>query len=445
MAESVEPGFSKGQHHLRSLEQGAVEGFNRLFEAQERTLKHWMAEQITRHQERLSRMFPNWIRMGAEHPQLAGGVLYMMGLLTEHTPKGSEAINSISRRFAEHKATVAHKELRPVLVAEHQKIETTGQRSNPPLPPEKKKIINRELERARLTRELYGHHTQNVNTQWGINNCQVSVLNPNSTKDNAIFISSSGGDPEGFESFAIEYALRTGKRTYILGQPDGASGHMTPEFAKTVIQNASPPTIDLARSFTAPSYEPHVQFFKKLFASMFSDIPSFELYSHSFGGIMAKKIIEDPAWKSKVSRAVFLNPAGTSTFFTRIPGLFRFMSELRESWNFIKQLPAIIRYSLWKDIGQNRRTQEFRFRDAVTRAVQDGTHYRQDGWNKLVLPNGTLRFVVGGNDHATNGKQFMRFLHQQTGGANLLYNPKGDHESVFAQPEAALDRLGIQG
>ena len=78
-------GTHNADHLLRPLEQGVVESFDRLFTAREKTLKKWLADQLKHKQEFLHRTFPTLVQMGTEHPQLSGGVLYMMGLITEHT------------------------------------------------------------------------------------------------------------------------------------------------------------------------------------------------------------------------------------------------------------------------------------------------------------------------------------------------------------------------
>ncbi len=470
MAESG-TGFHNSDNLLRPMEQGVVEKFDKLFSAREKTLKHWVADQISKKQEFLSRTFPSLIKTGAEHPQLAGGVLYMMGLVTEHTHGGSEAINSIPRRFAERLQTKGEaKVLRPILKDIHNSTEKAGGihiAENPTLlphikttiTPEQTKTVNIELERARITRELYDFKQCPVDVRYekqgkivdlGTNSSEISILNKDSaTGKSMVFICSSAGNPSGVESFAVEYALRTGNKVYIIGQPDGANGHMSQAFTDAAVKDAYPPYIDLFKRFQPPTYEPHSQFMKKAIQNLVPHSEKFELYSHSGGGIMAKNLLNDPEISDRVTNAVFLNPAGVTDMFTLLPQIFRRFIPLRMIGSMIRDLPHYLRFTFELDRNERKHTPEFWYRDRVTVAIQSGSHYRQPGWDTMKVNGGKIVLYNGGKDYAVGGKQFTKFMNRRLAdNANPIpspiiveYDKNGHHLTPFSHPEEIFNRV----
>lgn len=483
MAETPTTGKHNVDNLFRPIEQGVVEKFDALFTAREKTLKRKVADLVKNKQEFLTQTFPTLITMGAEHPQLSGGVLYMMGLLSEHTPNGSEAINSIARRFAERKNTKTNENiLTPALKEIHAMNERAQDKpvdrisgkefidrikSQSPIykniSPEKghelSGVVNTELARARLTRELYNFRQCPVNVTYekqgktidlGNNSSEVSILNGDSkTGKSMVFICSSAGNPTGAESFAVEYALRTGNKVYILGQPDGASGHMSQEFADAAVSDANPPVFDIFRRFRAPSYEPHTQFMKHVINTLLPANESFDLYSHSGGGIMAKNLLHDPDISNRVNNAVFLNPAGVTTEFTILPQLFRRLVPLRMLFTLLRDLPHYFRSTFELDRNEPKHTPEFWYRDRVTVAIQNGTHYRQPGWDSMQVNGGRIVLYTGGKDYAVGGKRFAKYMESRLldttnpppSSVVLDYDKNGHHVTPFTHPEEVLDRI----
>lgn len=463
-------GSHNADHLLRPLEQGMVESFDALFAAREKSLKKWLADQLKNKQEFLHRTFPSLVQVGAEHPQLSGGVLYMMGLITEHTHQGSEAINSIPRRFAERRNTAGEAvSLRPTLAQEHKKQEARIRMAESYIPqttlpgkPELKRIFNKEMERAKITRELYDfvqcpvpvRYTENGKpVDLGINSSEVSILNKDSkTGKSMVFICSSAGNPPGAESFVVEYALRTGNKVYVIGQPDGASGHMTQTFADAAVRDAEPPRFDPKKTFAPPSYRPHTEFMKQVINTIVPSGEQFDLYSHSGGGIEAKNLLHDPDISSRVKNAVFLNSAGVSTTDTLFPILFRRLTALRSFGAMLRDLPNTIRWTFEKDRNESKKNAAFWFRDRVTVAYQSGTHYRQPDWDTMKVNGGDIVLYVGGNDTAVGGKKFATFMkdrlsdtaHPTPSPIKLAYDPHAHHVQPFTHPEEVLDTLTKQ-
>jgi hypothetical protein len=469
MAESG-VGFHNSDNLLRPIEQGMVEKFDKLFSAREKTLKRWIADQVTNKQEFLTRTFPTIIQAGAEHPQLAGGALYMMGLLTEHTHAGSEAINSIPRRFAERLHTKGEaKVLRPLLKNIHiAQEETHGNKPIEPklqqpisttIKPEQANIINLEIERARITRELYDFQQCPVDVRYekngtlmnlGTNSSEISILNKESkTGKTTVFLCSSAGNPPGVESYAVEYALRTGNRVFVIGQPDGASGHMSQAFADAAVADAQPPLFDPLRKFQTPSYEPHTQFMKQAIKKLLPNGETFDLYSHSGGGLMAKNLLHDPEISDRVHNAIFLNPAGTTTMHTLFPVFFRRFTLFRSLAQAIGDLPHIFRSTYDNDRNEGKHTGNFWFRDRVSVAIQSGSHYRQPDWDTMKVRDGKIVLYVGGKDIAVGGKQFAKFINNRLLDSTnptpspvvLEYDKNGHHLKPFSHPEEVFNRV----
>jgi hypothetical protein len=302
MAESTGTSLYNAKNFLHPIEGGIVNKFDKLFEEREKKLKDWIARAIINKQEFLTRTFPNLITIGAEHPQLSGGVLYMMGLISPHIHGGSEAVNSIPRRFAERMSTQKDAAASHKLAEIHTKQESILRIHPDAIFPKPETggnpLINREMKRTEITRQLYAFKKRFVEIQYekdgkkidlGANGCLTSTLNPESkTGKTMVFICSSGGEPPGVESFAVEYAMRTGDKVIIVGMPDAHSGTITKEFAQVVKNDAKPPLVDLKRTFKTPTYEAHTQFFKRMIASLVADGQQFDLYSHS-GGDDCKK------------------------------------------------------------------------------------------------------------------------------------------------------------
>lgn len=438
MGETVPVGRHNADNILRPLETGVVESFDKLFAAREKTLRRRVGDLIRNKQEFLTGTFPNVVRMGTEHPELSGGVLYMMGILTEHIPKGSEAINSIPRRFAEHKSTRHVKDVRSLLRDIHATNEKRGDRDTkivrvgsseirarsaksqtPVETAEKMRVVNTELLRARITKELYDFTQCPVRVKYakdgrvidlGINSSEVSILNKDSkTGKPMVFLCSSAGNPAGVESYAVEYALRTGNKVIIIGHPDGASGFMTKQFADAAVADANPPNVDAGRQFEPPTYEPHTQFFKQAITTLLPE-GKFDLYSHSGGGIMAKNLLNDPDMNKRVTNAVFLNPAGVSTMHTLFPQAFRRMVPVAMAKDMVKDVPHVLRSTFELDRNEPSHNEAFWFRDRVTVAIQSGSHYRQPGWDTMRVNGGKIVLFVGGRDLAVGGKQFASYM-----------------------------------
>lgn len=487
MAETPSVGKHNADNLFRPIEQGAVEKFDAVFSAREKTLKHTLADLLQKKQEFLTRTFPNLVSIGAEHPKLSGGALYIMGLLTEHTSNGSEAVNSIARRFAERKHTkpyakVIQPALREIHVTNQRALDISGHEaiehiSGPDLADRIKKqnpslqdiepvkshelahVVNTELARARITRELYDFKQCPVNVIYekngqtinlGANSSEISILNQDSkTGKSMVFICSSAGNPAGVESFAVEYALKTGNKVYIIGQPDGASGHMSQAFADAAVNDAMPPKFDFFRKFRPPTYEPHTQFMKSVIHALLPSDESFDLYSHSGGGIMAKNLLHDPQISGRVRNAVFLNPAGVSTEFTFFPQLFRRLVPLRMLKALLQDLPHYFRSTFELDRNEPKHTPEFWYRDRVTVAIQNGTHYRQPGWDSMRVNGGKIVLYAGGKDHAVGGKQFAQYIqsriHDQVNPVSspliLEYDKKAHHLTPFTHPEDVLHKV----
>ncbi len=466
MAESG-TGFHNSDNLLRPIEQGMVEKFDKLFSAREKTLKRWMADQLTSKQEFLSRTFPTIIHAGAEHPQLAGGTLYMMGLLTEHTHSGSDAINSIPRRFAERLHTKGEaKILRPVLKDIHKIDEGTQdiQRTKPTslstaIKPEHVHIVNTELERARITREIYDFKQCPVSVRYekngslvdlGTNSSEIAILNQESkTGKIMVFLCSSAGNPMGVESFAVEYALRTGDKVFVIGQPDGANGHMSQAFADAVVQDAQPPIFDPLQKFQAPSYEPHTQFMKQAIKKLLPNGETFDLYSHSGGGLMAKNLLHNQEISDRVHNAIFLNPAGTTTMHTLFPVFFRRFTLFRSLAQAIGDLPHIFRSTYDNDRNEGKHTGNFWFRDRVSVAIQSGSHYRQPDWDTMKVRDGKIVLYVGGKDIAVGGKKFAHYMENRLqdkarptpSPIAIEYDKNAHHLKPFSHPEEVFTRV----
>jgi hypothetical protein len=468
MAESSASDPYLATNVLHPVEQGVVKKFDALFAAREKTLSHWVARGITNHQEFLGRTMPSLITTGAEHPQLSGGVLYIMGLVTKHVPQGSEAVNSIARRFAERRNTKKDTRLRPILHEIHTATEQAFKHpeqkpleklkavSVPKLSDKERTIVSAEMKRAALTRELYDMHLTTVDVSidrngskldLGKNGSLVSVLNKNSTTGKSmVFFCSSSGEPPGAESFVVEYAMRTGNKVFVVGQPDAASGRMSQEFADEAKRDASPPMFDLTKQFTPPTYDAHGAFFKQMIRTLLPPDARFDLYSHSGGGIFAKKVLEQQDIGSRIDHAVFLNPAGTANFVSRFPFIFRTLSKLRILMDIVRDFPNNFRAGLEKDIEEDQKSPRYRFRSAVGMAIQNGSHYRQPGWDTLRNPTGTLTYYVGGRDSATNGKQFARFMRpaltaHPDPAVRFVYDKHGHHGMPFTHPESVLDKV----
>lgn len=487
MTETTPVGKHNVDNIIRPIEQGAVEKFDALFSAREKTLKRNVADLLKKKQEFLTRTFPSLISIGAEHPQLSGGVLYMMGLLTEHAPNGSEAINSIARRFAEHKNTkpyakVIQAPLRGIHAANEQADGTSDHPSidqvsgkdladrikkqnssythiEPVKSHELASVVNTELTRARITRELYDFKQCPVNVVYekngktidlGHNSAEISILNKDSkTGKSMVFICSSAGNPTGAESFAVEYALRTGNKVYIIGQPDGASGHMSREFTDAAVADAQPPSIDFLRKFRPPTYEPHTQFMKHVIQKLLPATEQFDLYSHSGGGIMAKNLLHDSDISNRVNNAVFLNPAGVTDSHTVLPRIFRRLTALRMMGATLRDLPHVFRFTFELDRNEPKHTPEFWYRDRVTVAIQNGTHYRQPDWDSMKVSGGKIVLYVGGKDVVVGGKQFAQFMRlrlQDTSRPTpspyvLEYDMHALHTTPFSHPEEVMDRI----
>lgn len=448
MTEGVGPDLYNANNILEPLEQGVVGGFDRLFAAREKTLKHWLATQITQKKEFLTRTFPAIITMGAQHPELSGGVLYMLGLVTKNVREGSAGINSIPRRFAEMQSTKHTKDLRPALHEHHIKQEVSIRMKQPeskhlqrPLAstPERQRIVTKEVERARLTRELYDFQKRGVNiTGLGKNESLVSILNKDSqTGRTMIFICASGGEPPGVESIAVEYALKTGNKVILIGMPDAASGSITPEFAKAVISDARPPAIDLFRTFSAPTYEAHTKFFGEMIRSLIPHDQHFDLYSYSGGALPAKNLLNTQEFSNRVDNAVFLSPAGVADSYRRFPILFRVMPVLKQLWQSMREFPRSIRGANERDKRQTAMTPDYVFRRDVSRALQDGSHYKQRGWDTMRVNNGKILFYIGKHDVLTGGAKFAKepFPHA------IILDPTGTHGTPLSQPERVLSKI----
>lgn len=479
MGETGTIGTHNADNILRPIETGMVEKFDTLFAAREKTLTRKVADLIANKQEILARVFPNIITIGAEHPQLSGGALYLMGIITKHVPGGSEAINSIPRRFAERRQTKKVKEVRPVLHTLH----TESEAPQHPLPPEQSiitrirqatkeqkplseqqrreqvRIVMTELKRAKITRELYDLKQCPVNVVYqkegktidlGQNSSEISILNKNSkTGKSMVFICSSAGNPPGAESFAVEHALRTGDKVYIIGQPDGASGHMSKAFADAAVLDANPPYFDFKRRFQPPRYEPHTQFMKQVITTIVPQHEQFDLYSHSGGGLFAKNLLHDPDISKRVKNAVFLNPAGVTTSFTLFPQAFRRLVPFQSALSFIRDIPHVFRSTFELDRNEPKHTPAFWFRDRVTVAIQSGTHYRQPDWDSMKVNGGRIVLYVGGRDRMVGGKQFARFFrnrlqdtqHPTPSPYVLEYDKRAHHVTPFAHPEEVIARI----
>lgn len=448
------------KNFLHPLEGGLVAKFDKLFEERQKNLKKWAADAITHKQEFLTRTFPNLITIGAQHPELSGGVLYMLGLVSPHIKDGSEAINSIPRRFAERQATKKDKTAGTTLHELHKKQETMLRKeptaTPPAVRPELSPVINRELTRTKITRELYTFDKKFTDVKYekngapvdlGKNACLVSTLNSDSTTGKTmVFLCSSGGDPPGVESFAVEYAMRTGDKVYVVGMPDSASGSMTPEFAQAAYADARPPAIDLFRKFKTPTYEAHTMFFRSMIESLVPPGKRFDLYSHSGGALAAKNLLNMENFTKRVENAVFLNPAGTADLYTRLPFLFRIKPIIAQWWATMLDLPRIIRTNYEKDNRQDAKTLGYRFRDAITVAIQDGSHYRQPGWDTMNVHGGKIVLYVGGKDFLVGGKQFATFmknsLSKKTDSPiHLEYDKGAHHVTPFTEPEKVVERL----
>lgn len=479
MGETGGIGTHNADNILRPIETGMVEKFDRLFAAREKTLARKVADLIANKQEFLARVFPNIITIGAEHPQLSGGALYLMGIITKHVPKGSEAINSIPRRFAERQQTKKAKELRPVLHALHKEANTPentlpaegsivarirqATKDKKTIPEQQRReqmsIVMTELTRAKITRELYDLKQCPINVVYnkegktidlGRNSSEISILNKDSkTGRSMVFICSSAGNPPGVESFAVEYALRTGDKVYVIGQPDGASGYMSNAFADAAVRDANPPYFDLKRQFQSPTYEPHTQFMKQVISTVVPHNEQFDLYSHSGGGIFAKNLLHDPDISQRVKNAVFLNPAGVHTSFTLFPQAFRRLILFQSASSFIRDLPQIFRSTFELDRNEPKHTPAFWFRDRVTVAIQSGTHYRQPDWDSMKVNGGKIVLYVGGRDRMVGGKQFAQFLHRRLQDIShptpspyvLEYDKRAHHVTPFARPEEVMNQI----
>lgn len=462
MGESAGSQLYNAKNFLHPFEGGLVEKFDRLFEERQKSLKKWAAEAIVNKQEFLTRTFPNIITIGAQHPELSGGTLYILGLVSPHVKNGSEAINSIPRRFAERKATKKDKVTAATLHELHTKQETLL-RTEPgvklPITSDvRSPIINRELVRANITRELYTFDKKFVDVKYekngsivdlGKNGCLVSTLNKDSiTGKTMVFLCSSGGDPPGVESFAVEYAMRTGDKVYVVGMPDSASGHITEAFAEHSYRDTKPPAIDILQKFKPPSYDAHTYFLKNMVASLVGN-GTFDLYAHSGGALMAKNLLNMPYFSKQVNNAVLLNPAGTTDFHTRLPFLFRIKPIVIQLIRSIMEFPHVIRSTHEKDIRQDANTPAYRFRASVNDALQDGSHYRQPGWDTMRVGNGKIVVYVGGRDALTGGRQFARYmekrltdtLHPASPDIHLEYDKRAHHATVFTQPEKVLHQL----
>lgn len=436
---------------LRPLEQGVVEKFDKLFTAREKTLKHWMAQQILRKQEFLTHTFPTIIKTGAENPQLAGGVLYMLGLLTQEVKNGPEAINSIPRRFAEQLHTKKNKELRPILHNIHIKESATI----PVLPPEQTRIVNQEVTRARLTKELYALEKKYVDVSYtkdgktidlGNNGSLCSILNKDSqTGKTMVFLCASGSDPPSAESFVVNYAMRTGDKVYVIGQPDGDSGSMTPQFADAVFGDANPPNIDLFKKFQPPTYKPHTEYFRAMIHALIAPNEQFDLYAHSAGSMYAKNLLQDPSFSNRVTNAVLLNPAGAANFDTRFPFLFRTLAKIRLAWPVLFDLRHLARSTYEIDKDEKLRTPSNRFRDRVRLAIQGGSHWRQPGWDTMHVNGGNIILYVGAHDGMTDGRQFAKFITPRIEAKPtqtiLEYDSIGHHTTLNTHPERVLDAI----
>jgi len=463
---------------LTPLEQGVVTKFDRLFTRRQKGLKKWLADSITNKQEFLTRTFPNLITIGAEHPQLSGGVLYMMGLISREVPDGSQAVNSIARRFAERKATRKAKYVRTVLTGIHAHNETILKQDpaktpdapkeirmfttpEPNITPKERIIINKELERTRLTRELFDvtkhmvpvrYKKDNAVVDLGENAGLVSMLNKDSkTGHTMVFLCTSGGDPQGAESFVVAYAQQTGDRVIILGMPDAPGGTMTDAFARAVIDDAKPPALDTKQQFSPPTYTPHTEFFRQMITNVIPD-RQFDLYSHSGSGLVAKNLLHDPDISNRVQNAVFLNPAGVSNISTRVPSLFRTIPAIKQTLRSLSEFPRFIRSTYDRDLREKAKTPEYIFRDTVTRAVQDGSHYRQPGWDSMkVSGKGKIVLYLGKHDALTGGKDFARFMEQRLNDTTIErsktyvdLDPQGHHATPFTRPEEVISALFVR-
>lgn len=455
MGEITSTNESNAINIFSPIEHGVVKKFDALFDAREKTLTHWLATKIKNKQEFLHHTFPNLISIGAEHPQLSGGVLYMMGTITKEVPNATESINSIPRRFAEQLSTKKSKELRPILHNIHM--------NNEPIPtilkPEQTKIVHTELTRAKITKELYDTKMCFVPVQYekggkhidlGKNGSEIAILNRESKIGKTmVFLCSSGGNPKSTESFAVEYALKTGNRVIIIGQPDGANGQMTDQFAQAVYSDAQPPMIDLFRKFKPPSYTPHTEFMKQVIQTILANNEQFDLYGHSGGSLIAKNLLHDPDITKRVKNAVLLNPAGVTTMDAFFPTLFRLRITGKIILQGLKDLPHLFRTNPERDKGELLRTPAFNRRERVTAAVQIGTHYRQPDWDTMKVNGGKIVLYVGGKDIAVGGKQFARFMKKQLQNPNnplaksivLEYDKKGYHGTPWSHPEEVFNKI----
>ena len=164
---------------------------------------------------------------------------------------------------------------------------------------------------------------------------------------------------------------------------------------------------------------------------------------------MAKNLLHDPQISDRVHNAVFLNPAGVSTEFTFFPQLFRRLVPFRMLKAVLLDLPHYFRSTFELDRNEPKHTPEFWYRDRVTVAIQNGTHYRQPGWDSMNVNGGNIVLYTGGKDHAVGGKQFATFITSRLQDTinpppSLLvleYDKKAHHLTPFTHPEDVLRRV----
>jgi hypothetical protein len=159
--------------------------------------------------------------------------------------------------------------------------------------------------------------------------------------------------------------------------------------------------------------------------------------------MIAKNLLNMPDVASRVTNAVFLNSAGVTDMHTRFPVFFRVKPVIDQAIQALQNWRKMIRMNYEKDNRQDANTPEYQFRSSVTVALQDGSHYRQPGWDTMSVNGGKIVLYVGGKDRLVGGREFASFIAPkiQNTSTSLEYDSNGHHGSPFTEPERVFDRL----
>lgn len=370
------------------------------------------------------------IKGDPELHKLNGGLLYLLGAVTLTVPGDDVRNKSIPLRTQRAETLKEIQQMRSV-------IGEPGKRK-PEESEQLKKLFERERNRKRLTEELYAHKQVTVDLKYGTLGGQVSVLNPEASGTPIVIIPGSSNDPESIESWAVELALQTGKKVYILGYPDAPNGVITEEFANAVITD----TTRAQKSFqkdpkngTPPTYEAYKNYFQSMIEQVCKE-HSFILGGYSAGGAIVAKLLSDQKYQQIVENAFLINPAGSATVsdteFRR--GLIS--QSLHQLADGIQNLF----YTWWED-PRNPKTDEDKRRKFKTwEALGNGTHYRISDWETMkVQPEGKIIVFSGGKDPITESERtFSNTRKPDNDQMSVVYDPHAHHSSVCSRPQPII-------